>query len=218
MIRIASFVLLILSFIAPPAQAQQTKYDPDNAKDVMRVCAACHGEFGEGGGGGVYPRLSGLPEKYLALQIRKFKDRSRENIPMIPYATERELPENEVRNISIYLAEIKLQNRMPVLDPKMDAFERLMIAKKILQVPRAAGDTDKGGAIYQRECAACHGKNGEGRGDKPLLAGQHTKYLVEQIGRYQRKEREHPDADELFQPLSENDWQNIFAYLSILDD
>ena len=41
-------------------------YDPDNARDVMRICAGCHGDLGAGGGGGVYPRLAGLNADYLA--------------------------------------------------------------------------------------------------------------------------------------------------------
>lgn len=214
----AALAAALLVFSLPAAGAQESAYDPDNARDIMRVCAACHGEFGEGGGGGVYPRLAGLHRDYLATQIRKFKDHSRENIPMIPYATERELPENEVRNISIFLSEIKLANRMPELDPKMDAYERLMIAKRVLQIPKAPGDVEKGAAFYKDECAVCHGKLAEGKGEKPPLAGQHTRYLRAQFERYQRAERDHPDREDIFKGRSDEEWQNLLAHLSILDD
>jgi cytochrome c553 len=209
---------LLLLLLPVCAHAQGSAYDPDNAKDIMRVCAACHGEFGEGGGGGVYPRLAGLHKNYLSAQIRSFKKHQRENIPMIPYATERELPENEVLNISIYLSEIKLENRMPELDPKTDAFERLMVAKRVLQIPKMPGDISKGETIYRDECAVCHGKQGEGKGEKPPLSGQHTRYLRAQFDRYLRAEREHPDRDEIFKPHTDEDWRDLLAYLSILDD
>jgi cytochrome c553 len=215
--RLVLAALLLLAAVRQ-AQAQEHVYDPDNAKDIMRVCAACHGEFAEGGGGGVYPRLAGLHKNYLATQIRQFKNHMRENIPMIPYATDRELPENEVQNIAIYLSGITLANRMPELDPKMDAYERLLVAKRVLQIPKGPGDTGKGEAIYRDECAVCHGKMGEGKGERPPLAGQHTRYLRHQFDRYQRAERAHPDRDEIFKPHTDEDWQNLMAYLSILDD
>jgi hypothetical protein len=43
-------------------------------------------------GWGVYPRLAGLNADYLAEQLEKFKSRERGNIPMIPFANEREFP------------------------------------------------------------------------------------------------------------------------------
>ena len=93
----------VLALAAGPAMAQEKAvilpngktwtYDAEQGKEIMRTCAACHGEYGEGGGGGVYPRLAGLNGEYLAEELRAFKTRSREYIPMIPYANERELPE-----------------------------------------------------------------------------------------------------------------------------
>lgn len=40
-----------------------------------------------------------------------------------------------------------------------------------------------GKSIYDKQCAACHGKNGEGDADRfyPRLHGQHYRYLVRQI-------------------------------------
>ena len=60
---------------APPASGIMIKgkpyvYDPDNAQDVMRTCAGCHGDLGAGGGGGVYPRLGGLAAGSPAKVIR----------------------------------------------------------------------------------------------------------------------------------------------------
>ena len=35
----------------------------------------------------------------------------------------------------------------------------------------AGGDVDRGDALFQRECAGCHGDSGEGGGVGPALAG-----------------------------------------------
>ena len=75
-------------------------YDPDNALDVMRICAGCHGDLGAGGGGGSYPRLGGLNADDLVEQFKKFKTRERENIPMIPFAVDREMSEADVLDVS----------------------------------------------------------------------------------------------------------------------
>ena len=109
-------------------------YDAEQGREIMRTCAACHGEFGEGGGGGVYPRISGMHPEYLAEQLRAFKSRARENIPMIPYANERELPEKDVLDVSYYLAGIKPPKHPPSDDTPMDAFERLKLAKQAVQM------------------------------------------------------------------------------------
>ena len=73
------------------SETPQWKYDPENARDILETCAACHGKNGEGGKNGTYPRLAGLKADYIAKQLRAFKARDRVNIPMYPYATEREM-------------------------------------------------------------------------------------------------------------------------------
>ncbi|MEW5727858.1 MAG: c-type cytochrome [Pseudomonadota bacterium] len=194
-------------------------YDPDNGRDIMRTCAACHGEFGEGGGGGVYPRISGMHPEYLAEQLRAFKSRERENIPMIPYANDRELPEKDVLDVSQYLSEITPPRHPPSDDVEMDAFKRLLLAKQAVQIPREPGDLAKGKELYEKfECYTCHGRQGEGRVKKPPVAQQHMKYLRAQIDLFLTGKRKHEDVDELMRPLSPEDWNNLWAHVSTLDD
>ncbi|CAA7611551.1 c-type cytochrome [Magnetospirillum sp. UT-4] len=193
-------------------------YDAESGRDIMRTCAACHGEYGEGGGGGVYPRLSGMHPDYLAEQLRRFKSRERENIPMIPYATERELPEKDVLDVSHYLAAIKPPRHPPSDAVAMDAFERLKLAKQAVQIPREPGDVEAGRKLYDGECMECHGRDGQGRVRKPPLAQQHVKYLRAQIDLFLTGRRPHDDVDELIRPKTEADWRNLWAYVSTLDD
>jgi cytochrome c553 len=189
-------------------------YDRYDAQDIMRTCAGCHGEAGLGGGGGVYPRLAGQNPDYIAAQLRKFKSHERENIPMIPYATERELPEAEVRTIARYLSELPLQTKLPANLPE-DGYARLQAMKQVLQIPREPGDAAHGGAIYAKKCAPCHGVHGEGRLLRPPLASQHVKYLETQIANFLAGKRPHDDVAAM-RAHSEADWQDLWAYVTAL--
>jgi cytochrome c553 len=102
--------------------------DLEYGEEINETCAACHGEFGEGSLDGEYPRLAGMPVAYLARQLRLFKQRERLNIPMMPYATERELPEEDVMAVSAYLASIELPTKLPPIDESADfnAYQRLI--------------------------------------------------------------------------------------------
>jgi len=77
-------------------EAATAELDMDYAEEINETCAGCHGEFGEGTIDGEYPRLAGLDADYIAQQLRHFKTRDRLNIPMTPYTTERELPDEDV--------------------------------------------------------------------------------------------------------------------------
>ncbi|MGE5505240.1 MAG: c-type cytochrome, partial [Actinomycetota bacterium] len=220
--------LVLAAALAAAAQARAAEepimvggkpwvYSREDAADIMRACAACHGEAGAGGGGGHYPRLAGFDRDYLAEQLRKFKSRQRENIPMIPFATERELPERDVLAISRYLSEITIDTKPPK-DMPTDGYARLQAMKKVLQIPREAGDVAAGGQVYSRDCAACHGKRGEGRLRKPPLAGQHVPYLRTQIDNFLSAKRGHDDVERIMRPLAPQDWNNLWAYVTALGD
>jgi cytochrome c553 len=66
------------------------KADPETGRQINGVCAACHGDAGQGGKKGEYPRLAGQHVEYLMDQLKKFKERKRTNLPMFPYTEERE--------------------------------------------------------------------------------------------------------------------------------
>ncbi len=203
------------------------EYDVDNGEEINEVCAGCHGEFGQGGKEGEYPRLAGQPMDFLALQLHLFRDRKRLNLPMAQYMDERQMPDDDIQDISRYLAEITLKTRLSAVDteaPGFDAYARLLESKKLMQIPRAEGDTGKGGKTYRKECASCHGRTGEGDNKKavPMLSGQYTNYLWRQVEKYRNKIRIHdpsdPEEDELLNDFSNEELQDIFAWLSTMDD
>ncbi len=191
-------------------------YDPDNAKDVMRTCAGCHGDLGAGGGGGVYPRLGGLNADYLAEQFHKFKTRERENIPMIPFAVDREVSEQDVLDVTRFLSEIKLDTKPPA-DLPADGYARLQVMKRVLVIPHEPGDVAAGKAFFAQDCAPCHGRNGEGRVKRPPLAAQHIPYLKAQVESFLSGKRGHDDL-EILRAKTPADWANLWAFLSTLQD
>ncbi len=220
---LACFPLASLVLFSSTAFAAH-EYDPDNAEEINEVCAGCHDEFGQGGKQGKYPRIAGLPKAYLEKQLLLFQDRERPNMPMVEHVEKRQLPLDDIEDISIYLSKIKLKTKLPPVDetaPGFNAYARLQEAKHLMQVPRAEGNIEKGGKIYAKECRSCHGHKGMGKKDTPPLAGQYTQYLWRQVDRFLKGERIHdedePD-DELLKDFSKEELRDIFAWLSVQDD
>ena len=165
----------------------------EKGKEINGTCAACHGDQGAGGKKGEYPRIAGQRVAYIENQLKNFRSRTRINIPMYPYTQERELSDEDIKDISAYLAGIELSNKMPTFKGSEDALTRLQMVDRVMIIPRAEGNIDNGQAIYQKQCAACHGKTGKGRGMFPMLVGQYTNYLKRQVDLYLKGDRPHDE-------------------------
>jgi len=201
-------------------------YDPGIGEEINEVCAGCHGEFGQGGKDGEYPRLARMPANFIIRQLELFRARERPNIAMIEYVDHRQMPDEDIYQIAHYLAATKLNTRLPPVDENaadFDAYQRLLESKKLMQIPRSEGDVDLGQKMYRKECASCHGRDGYGDIDEsvPLLAGQYTNYLWRQVKKLRQKIRIHDlddPATELLDEFSDDQIRDIFAWLSIADD
>ncbi|HIO97070.1 MAG TPA: c-type cytochrome [Leucothrix sp.] len=201
-------------------------YDKLIGDEINQVCAGCHKEFGIGGSDGKYPRIAGLPVSYIIKEIVFFRERHRPNIAMVEHVEERQLSNDEVMDIAIFLNNTQLKNRLSVIDETaadFDAYARLQEAKSILQIGKTEGNIKKGKKLYRKECKSCHGKKGEGdqKDATPMLAGQHQKYLWRQIDLYIKGKRLHDEDDpeeEFLKSFSKDQLKDIFAYISILDD
>ena len=223
-------MLLLLQYDMGARQVFAEPYDKELAVEINYTCAGCHGEFGQGVADGTYPRLAGLNALYLARQMRLFKTRARLNIPMFPYATEREMPEEDVLAISHYLSTIKLIGKLPPIDEKTyNSLERLKLAKQVFNIPFFPGDVKSGKIFYNKECATCHGRDGLGKQKKhkdgsllvyPRLAGQHSRYLLRQIDTFAKGLRLHDEKgdDAVFRSYQKKDIDNVLAFLSTLEE
>jgi cytochrome c553 len=194
--------------------------NPEKGKEINATCAGCHGEFGQGGSRGEYPRLGGQGAKYLESQLKAFRARTRINIPMYPYTQERELPDEDIRDVAAYLAAIELPTKWPVFKDSDDALTRLTMTERVMIIPRVPGNLANGEAIYQKQCHTCHGKTGMGRGMFPMLVGQYTSYLKRQMDKYVKGERPHDEevVGGLLNKLKEEDMQDILAYITTLQE
>lgn len=81
--------------------------------------------------------------------------------------------------------------------------------------PVYKGDPAKGKLIVDQVCAACHGADGNSAASaNPTLAGQHKKYLYEQLKAFKAGTRKNPTMMGMASPLSDDDMWNVSAYFS----
>lgn len=219
-------VLFALTLLAGSGSASATgtdEVDLENGADINETCAGCHGEFGQGGKQGEYPRLAGMPAAFIAHQLHLFRDRKRPNLAMIEYVDERQMPDEDIRDISAYLERMEVPRRMPDMPADATALARLQAAARVLNIPRAEGDAEAGRRLYNRECGSCHGADGLGDREQavPPLVGQYTNYLQRQVEKYLKRIRIHDESDpdyELLADFTADELRDIFAYLSVADN
>jgi cytochrome c553 len=218
--------LVCLPLAAAGFDLPQGEPDLLTGKDINGVCAGCHGDVGQGGKEGQYPRIAGLPVTYIYRQVKLFQQNVRPNLPMLEHVQERQLSDQEIRDIANYLAAISLPTRLEPMaetDPRFDAYERMMALQRMVQIPVYPGDTEAGHKRYNRECRSCHGTEGWGEADKqiPQLAGQYSPYLLRQIDKFRNGIRIHdPEEpeDDILKDFTPEELGDILAYLSAIDD
>jgi cytochrome c553 len=186
---------LALSAVVPvPAVADTSA----GAVLFAKECAGCHGAEAIGGKDGDYPRLAGLPLGYLAQQLRDFRDRKRQNKPMLPIFKTGRLSADQIADLAGYLSDL------PVPAPAQ------------VGVPaEVEGDLEWGEELYVRDCALCHGLAGEGKPgtDNPPLRAQWPAYLRRQIVDFRGERRGHEYRDALFQEAEQDELEAILAWL-----
>ncbi|MEW6312854.1 MAG: cytochrome c [Pseudomonadota bacterium] len=82
----------------------------------------------------------------------------------------------------------------------------------------ASGNVAAGKKKVDEVCSSCHGK--DGRSENPMfpkLAGQNESYIVHALHAYKKGDRKNPIMGGMAAGLSEEDIQNVAAYLSRQD-
>ena len=208
----AVYVLLLFWGLCQAGLAQNLEH----GKEINATCAGCHGEFGQGGKRGEYPRIAGQRQAHIMDQLRAFRSRTRLNLPMFPYTQERELSDADIVDVSAYLAGVELPTQWPEFKPDDDALTRLTAVEKVMIIPRSPGDLVNGSTLYQKECVTCHARDGMGRGKFPRLVGQYTSYLKKQMDAFVKGERSHDEEGMvgILNQFKEQDLLDVLAYLT----
>ena len=148
--------------------------DPQAGEENAAVCAGCHGQGGAKPVMGVYPKLSGLGEKYLYNQLVAIKEGER----VIPEMTGMlgSMSDQDLQDLAAYFN------------------------KQDMVVSQADPDlADKGAALYRGgnmatgvpACAGCHSPQGNGNepAGYPALGGQNADYVAKQLKAYREGTR-----------------------------
>ncbi|MCA9631550.1 MAG: c-type cytochrome [Myxococcales bacterium] len=138
------------------------------------ACKTCHGEDGAGMAGSNFPRLAGQDAAYLETQIKHFQGKLRRNDLMSPVAAA--LTPEERAAVSEYYSALRAKNNA--------------VANASL-IARGKELAEHG--AWDREippCESCHGPAGVGVAPSfPPLAGQHPRYVEEQLQKWKSGER-----------------------------
>jgi cytochrome c oxidase subunit 2 len=154
--------------------------DAAAGKSAYAVCAACHGQQGEGNQAMNAPKIAGQEAWYLERQLSAYREGFRGTAPGDTFG---------------------MQMR-PMAMAVGDATAQANLIAYIASLPSEpspstiSGDPAQGKALYM-VCAACHGQNAEGNQQMggPRLAGQNDWYLVRQINNYNKGLRGYDPKD-----------------------
>lgn len=167
---------------------------------AQQVCSNCHGIRGVSASPN-FPNLAAQPAEYLETQLKSFRSHGRSDPAGFEYmwGLSAKLTDAQIAGLAAYFS---------------------------AQAPAATQSSPfegKGKLLYQSgiagsgipACASCHGKQGEGAGQFPRLAGQHADYVIKQLKVFQRTD-ERP-AGAIMKPivhsLTEENIRSIAEYV-----
>ncbi len=159
-------ILLALALFTAVLSGTTLKADK-RGEQLYRNCTICHGPDGQGIALQLAPALTGLSEKYLVEQLKKFKSGMRgahaddvAGLRMLPMA-QTMVTEEDMQAVASYIVSLGSSPIEPTLE---------------------GGDPVKGQATYAT-CLACHGPDGKGNDllNAPSLVNQHDWYQLVQL-------------------------------------
>ncbi len=178
-------------------QALMAKGDSARGATAFDVCAGCHKRSAVGRPDGTYPRLASQHASVLIKQMTDIRAGQRLNPKMRPFASEHVLTPQDMADIGMYL-----QGLPSPADNGRGPGTQL----------------SQGEQLYQKDCATCHGEQGEGKSAQfyPKLSGQHYAYMVRE-GRDIRDGRRgnaNPKMMKAIQGYSDADLEAVSDYAS----
>jgi cytochrome c553 len=146
------------------------------------ACAACHGLDGNPGDP-QYPRLAGMPERYVATQLALFKSGERTGgmaAVMVPMATP--LSAQDMRDLGAFFAQQEagagIADDTVIADGPSKGMKFYQVGEQLFH----GGDTARGIPA----CMACHGPTGAGNPGPayPHIGGQQAAYVQRRLEEY----------------------------------
>ena len=196
--HLLSIGLLGLSLSAGSQAADQARAE----EIVGGRCFLCHGLKGESASA-VFPRLAGQHAEYIAKQLADFKSGKRASETMKPQVED--LTPAEMKALGQFF-EAKVVGPRKARDAEL-----LSVGKYIFE----RGNQFSGLAA----CASCHGPKGLGTPQLPRLAGQHPRYIEDQLKQFNKRERTNDNAvmHTIASKLSELETHAVAEYIATLD-
>ncbi len=193
----------LLSAACSGAALAAEKVDLARAEEIVSGrCFLCHGLQGESASP-VFPRLAGQHSEYIAKQLSDFKSGKRKSDTMKPQAEE--LTPAEMASLGAFF-QAKNVGARPVKDPEL-----LAVGKYVFN----RGNQFTG----LPSCASCHGPKGLGTPQLPRLAGQHPRYIEDQLKQFNSRERNNDNAvmHTVASKLSEIERHAVAEYIATLE-
>ncbi len=179
--------------------ALEAKADPARGAGAFQPCEGCHRKDASGRMSGAYPRLSGQHATVLMKQIVDIRTGRRTNAKMEPFLDEHVLTPFEIADLAFYV-------------------QGLPISAANGKGPGTG--LAKGKQLYDKDCAQCHGVQGEGSAPKfyPMVAAQHYRYLLReaQLIRDGDRRNANPDMVKVIKAYGTGDLEAVSDYMAQL--
>ncbi len=195
-------VAALAAFASLPVRAD-AKADQARAEEIVAGrCFLCHGMEGESASP-VFPRLAGQHSEYIAKQLADFKAGKRKSDTMKPQSEE--LTPAEMKALGLFF-------QAKSVGPRQAKDAELVAVGKYT--------FDRGNPFTGLpSCASCHGPKGLGTPQLPRLAGQHPRYIEDQLKQFNSRERNNDNAvmHTVASKLSELERHAVAEYIATLN-
>jgi cytochrome c553 len=186
-------VLGVMLALAMPAHA-------DRAREIVEgKCFLCHGMQGESASP-LFPRMAGQHAAYTARQLADYQAGRRKSSTMQPMVEG--LTQADFALLGAYFEAQPTQ-------PHESSDAALAAVGKFIHL---RGNLDSGVPA----CASCHGERAQGSAQLPRLAGQHARYLENQLQQFHTRARTNDNAvmHGIAKSLTALEAKAVSAYLS----
>jgi cytochrome c553 len=173
--------------------------DIDNGRKIFKTCALCHSPEGWGTSDGNTPEIAGQHSSVIIKQLTDIRQGNRDNPTMLPFTQPDVIDKQDIADVAAYVSQLKMSPE---------------------NLTGPGDDLKLGEEIYIKECAECHGTNGEGDAKEfyPSIHGQNYNYLLRQLQWIQSGKRRNANRNMVkqLQQFSDRELRAVIDYSSRL--